>query len=111
MRGSISTNGRKIDCLRTNIDVNVRQISENQMNMLYKFSSGREMERERFMRLALKEAQSALADGEVPVGCILTVNGTVKASGHNRCNEQRCSSISLGRAIYFGDTRSSRNIE
>jgi tRNA(adenine34) deaminase len=37
-----------------------------------------------FMRLALEEAQCAAAAGEVPIGAVLVLDGTVAARGHNR---------------------------
>jgi deoxycytidylate deaminase len=56
---------------------------------------------EKFMRLALSEARKALVSGEVPVGCILvTKNGTVLATGHNLCNEQRWH-LSYSINLYF----------
>ncbi len=51
--------------------------------------------RSSFMTIALQEAQAALSQGEVPVGCVLVINGTVVATGHNLCNEQRSSLDSL----------------
>lgn len=36
-----------------------------------------------FMQLALKEAQEAARQGEIPVGAVLTVNGKILARGHN----------------------------
>ncbi|MCM1474761.1 MAG: nucleoside deaminase [Muribaculaceae bacterium] len=38
---------------------------------------------ERFMRLALDEAQLASSEDEVPVGAVITVNGKVIAKAHN----------------------------
>lgn len=38
---------------------------------------------ERFMRMALAEAQLALTQGEVPVGCIIVADGQVIGRGHN----------------------------
>lgn len=37
-----------------------------------------------FMGLALAEAEKAYALGEVPIGAVLTLDGEVVASGHNR---------------------------
>ncbi len=37
----------------------------------------------RFMRLAIGEAQQALSRGEVPIGCVIVVQGQVIARGHN----------------------------
>ena len=39
---------------------------------------------ERYMRLALEEANAAFAQGEVPVGCVIVRDGAVIARGHNR---------------------------
>ena len=36
-----------------------------------------------FMRQALAEAKAALADGEVPIGAVITCNGRIIARGHN----------------------------
>lgn len=36
-----------------------------------------------FMRLAIKEAEDALEDGEVPVGAVIVIDNEVIASGHN----------------------------
>lgn len=38
---------------------------------------------ERFMRMALVEAQKAFNQGEVPVGCVVVANGQVVGRGHN----------------------------
>ena len=40
-------------------------------------------EDEKFMKLALKEADKAEAKGEVPIGCIIVVDGKVIAKAHN----------------------------
>jgi tRNA(adenine34) deaminase len=39
---------------------------------------------ERFMRLALEQARSAFALGEVPIGAVVVCDGQVVASGSNR---------------------------
>jgi tRNA(adenine34) deaminase len=39
---------------------------------------------ERFMRMALREAERGAREGEVPVGAILVLDGTVLARAHNR---------------------------
>lgn len=39
---------------------------------------------EHFMRLALKEAEAAFAEGEVPVGAVLVIEDRVIASAHNK---------------------------
>ncbi|WP_257658163.1 nucleoside deaminase [Parapedobacter lycopersici] len=38
---------------------------------------------EYFMKLALKEAQQALAQDEVPIGAVITYNGRIIGKGHN----------------------------
>jgi tRNA(adenine34) deaminase len=42
---------------------------------------------EKYMRMALKEAEKAARDGEVPVGAILVKGDQVLAKDHNRCIE------------------------
>jgi tRNA(adenine34) deaminase len=44
-------------------------------------------EDERFMRLALQEAEEALALDEVPVGAVIVSKGAVIARGHNLCEQ------------------------
>lgn len=39
---------------------------------------------ERFMRLALQEAQQAADEDEVPIGAVIVCNGRVIGRGHNR---------------------------
>jgi tRNA(adenine34) deaminase len=39
---------------------------------------------ERFMKMALAEAQKAFDSGEVPVGAVITCNGKLIARGHNQ---------------------------
>lgn len=38
---------------------------------------------EKYMSLALHEAQKALSEGEVPVGCIIVSEGQIVGRGHN----------------------------
>ena len=38
---------------------------------------------ERFMRLAIAEAEAAAAEGEVPVGAVVTCRGRIVGRGHN----------------------------
>lgn len=42
------------------------------------------MNDEYFMRSALKEAQDALMEDEVPVGAVVVTNGQIIGKGHNR---------------------------
>jgi len=44
---------------------------------------------ERYMRLALEEANAAAAEGEVPVGAVLVKDGAVVARAHNACERLR----------------------
>ena len=44
----------------------------------------RRVDDEGFMRLALKEAEAALAEDEVPVGCVIVRAGKVLARAHNQ---------------------------
>ncbi len=41
------------------------------------------MNDEHYMRLALKEAQEALQEGEIPVGCIVVCGDRIVGRGHN----------------------------
>ncbi len=43
-----------------------------------------QQEHERFMQLALKEAEAALEAGEVPVGAVVVQGGRVIGRGHNQ---------------------------
>ncbi|MGH9378445.1 MAG: tRNA adenosine(34) deaminase TadA [Terriglobia bacterium] len=43
-----------------------------------------DLEHEKFMRLALREAKRAGDEGEVPVGAVVVQNGQVVARAHNR---------------------------
>jgi tRNA(adenine34) deaminase len=42
------------------------------------------MDDEYYMQQALKEAEKAYAEGEVPVGAIVVINGKIIARGHNQ---------------------------
>lgn len=44
---------------------------------------------EKFMRLALKEAEKAYSLKEVPIGCVIVKDGYVIARGYNRRNTDR----------------------
>lgn len=44
---------------------------------------------EKFMRQALKEAQKAIAIGEVPIGCVIVQEDKVIARGYNRRNTDK----------------------
>jgi tRNA(adenine34) deaminase len=43
-----------------------------------------DQDHERFMRMALQEAQRAMDNGEVPVGCVIVQDGHVIGKGHNQ---------------------------
>ena len=45
---------------------------------------GHELDHEPFMRLALEQAALARAEGEVPVGAVVVLNGAVAGRGFNR---------------------------
>ena len=36
-----------------------------------------------FMRIAINEAQIALEQGEIPIGCVITCNNIIIAKAHN----------------------------
>ena len=38
---------------------------------------------QRYMQLALAEAQRAYDMGEIPVGCVIVANGQIVGRGHN----------------------------
>lgn len=44
-------------------------------------------EKEMFMREALKEAEIALANDEIPIGCVLVKDGRIIGRGHNAREE------------------------
>jgi tRNA(adenine34) deaminase len=46
--------------------------------------ANREPAHEEFMRLALREAEAALAEDEVPIGAVIVHSGRVIASAHNQ---------------------------
>lgn len=55
--------------------------------MAEKGSSLTQAEKETFMQMAIEEARKAEALGEVPIGCVLVLDGTVIGRGHNRREE------------------------
>ena len=46
-------------------------------------------EKNKFMASALKCAEKALTEGEVPIGAVVVLNGKVIARGHNRRTKGR----------------------
>lgn len=44
-------------------------------------------EKEFFMREALKEAKIALANDEIPIGCVIVKDGEIIGRGHNAREE------------------------
>ena len=58
---------------------------------------------EKYMKMALAEAEAAFAEGEVPVGCVVvSEDGEVLGSGHNR-REARKSALSHAELDAIGD--------
>ena len=67
---------------------------------------------EHFMRMALREAEKAAADGEVPTGCVIVeapadpaappaaarILGARRGSPSRRPSRQRAAGVALGRA-------------
>lgn len=41
-----------------------------------------------FMQAAIEEARAGMADGGVPIGSVLVVDGTIVGRGHNRQNQR-----------------------
>ena len=54
-----------------------------------------------FMRMAIEEAGIAFAEGEVPVGAVLTRNGDVVARAHN-CRESSHDPQAMQRSWHSG---------
>ena len=50
-----------------------------------------EAEKNKFMRIALKEAEKAVAEDEVPVGAVIVKDGKVIAKAYNRKEKKNCS--------------------
>ena len=48
-------------------------------------------EKNKFMKLALKEAEKAVAEDEVPVGAVIVKDGRVIAKAYNRKEKKNCS--------------------
>ena len=55
---------------------------------------------ERFMWLAIKQAQKALNSDEVPVGCVIVKDGKIFSAGFNK-KEKNCSRIYFFNTIYI----------
>ena len=47
------------------------------------------MKNEDYMRLALELAEEAVAEDEVPVGCVIIRNGELVGKGRNRREKQK----------------------
>ncbi|KAK9863208.1 hypothetical protein WJX84_000292 [Apatococcus fuscideae] len=62
-----------------------------------------------FMLLALAEAQAALLRQEVPIGCVIVLDGTVIAKGSNRTNETRNSWMLLSSSGPLGPDGAARS--
>ncbi len=48
---------------------------------------------EKFMKLALEEAQKALRKDEVPIGAVIVLNGKVIAKGHNLMEKKQKATV------------------
>lgn len=46
-------------------------------------------EKEKFMKIALKEAEKSYNEGEVPIGAVIVLNGKVVAKGRNKRNNSK----------------------
>lgn len=46
-------------------------------------------EKAMFMREALKEAEIALANDEIPIGCVLVKDGQIIGRGHNTRDQRK----------------------
>lgn len=51
--------------------------------MNYQTMGTNTLDDERYMRMALQEANHAFAQGEIPVGCVIVANNQVVGRGHN----------------------------
>ena len=50
---------------------------------------GFDYDHEKFMRMAIKQADKAASIGEVPIGCVIVREGKVIARGYNRRKNDR----------------------
>lgn len=48
------------------------------------------MNKEEFMKLALKQAEIAYKEDEVPIGCVIVFNNEVIAKAHNKKEKKNC---------------------
>ena len=44
---------------------------------------------EKYMKIALKEAEKCLKNGDVPVGCVIVKNDKVIGKGYNKRNKKK----------------------
>lgn len=68
----------------------------------------RAREDERFMRLALQQAEQALEEGETPVGAVIVGDGQVLGRDHNRV-EQLTDATAHAEILALGAASASRN--
>lgn len=54
-----------------------------------RYSGGMQDTHERFMRIALREAELAASEGEVPIGAVITHEGTLVGKAHNQVEKLR----------------------
>ena len=55
---------------------------ENLSSLVSRLSSN--PDDERYMRMALREAEKAFDEGEIPIGCVVVKDGVVIGKGHNQ---------------------------
>lgn len=68
------------------------------------------MQNNNFMQIALKQAQLAFENNEVPVGAIIIENNQIISSAHNLCHAQKnplahCELIAIQQACTFKNSR------
>ena len=60
------------------------------MGIMEKFEENREIKKdEKYMKMALKEAQKAADINEVPIGCVIVRNDKVIAKAYNKRNSEK----------------------
>ncbi len=54
-----------------------------------KWKNNRKVSKEKFIKLALEEAEKALKEGEVPVGCVIVKGNQVISAAHNEVERRK----------------------